>query len=446
MTRRGWLLFVALCVIWDPYLLIKVAVREISPASLVFLRTAIGALVLLPLAAARGDLRALLPHWRPIALFTAVEIAMPWLLLADAERRLTKLARGPARGGRPTGRGGDRAAERLPEPLGERRLGGSGSASPSGRPARPGRPRRRSGRGRGDGARGDRYAVGPMVVFRRLTDVPTLDVVAVSLGLGALAYAPVGVAQLPPALPAPEVIGAVVVLGVLCTAVAFVLFFQLIAEVGPVRATVVAYVNPAIAVAAGVALLGEPLTVGTVAGFASILALLARDRIPGARSRRQRGLSPRAESAMGGARPPSAPSRSACCPCPCCRTSRPAPPRSRSSIERGSCRRPGRRNLDGDDADVPADHRREDVRVRTSSGRRRNSSSVISRWVIARSREDVVHALELGDQLAGEVPEPEVDARALRADLHAGDDPAEQLRPRCSRGAWSPWWRASAWR
>jgi drug/metabolite transporter (DMT)-like permease len=116
------------------------------------------------------------------------------------------------------------------------------------------------------------YAVGPMVVSRRLTDVPTLDVVAVSLGLGALAYAPVGVAQLPPALPAPEVIGAVVVLGVLCTAVAFVLFFQLIAEVGPVRATVVAYVNPAIAVAAGVALLGEPLTVGTVAGFALILA------------------------------------------------------------------------------------------------------------------------------------------------------------------------------
>ena len=182
MTRRGWLLFVALCVIWDPYLLIKVAVREISPASLVFLRTAIGALVLLPLAAARGDLRALLPHWRPIALFTAVEIAMPWLLLADAERRLTKLARGAARGGRPTGRGGDRAAERLPEPLGER-LGGlwvglAGVAALLGLDVRG-----------GDlGAVGEMvlvvigYAVGPMVVFRRLTDVPTLDVVAVSLG------------------------------------------------------------------------------------------------------------------------------------------------------------------------------------------------------------------------------------------------------------------------
>jgi drug/metabolite transporter (DMT)-like permease len=274
VTRRGWLLFVALCVIWGiPYLLIKVAVREISPASLVFLRTAIGALVLLPLAAARGDLRALLPHWRPIALFTAVEIAMPWLLLADAERRLTSSLAGLLVAAVPLAGVVIARLSGSPEPLGERRMGGlwvglAGVAVLLGLDVRG-----------GDlGAVGEMvlvvigYAVGPMVVSRRLTDVPTLDVVAVSLGLGALAYAPVGVAQLPPALPAPEVIGAVVVLGVLCTAVAFVLFFQLIAEVGPVRATVVAYVNPAIAVAAGVALLGEPLTVGTVAGFALILA------------------------------------------------------------------------------------------------------------------------------------------------------------------------------
>src|SRR6266850_833812 len=90
VTRRAWLLFIALSVIWGiPYLLIKVAVRELTPASLVFLRTTIGALLLLPGVMRRGDLRALLPRWRPILLFTAVEVALPWWLLSDAERRIS---------------------------------------------------------------------------------------------------------------------------------------------------------------------------------------------------------------------------------------------------------------------------------------------------------------------------------------------------------------------
>src|SRR5438445_708513 len=70
MSRRGWVLFAAMCVIWGiPYLLIKVAVGEVSPVALVFLRTASGALLLLPIAAARGYLGPLLPHWRVIALY-----------------------------------------------------------------------------------------------------------------------------------------------------------------------------------------------------------------------------------------------------------------------------------------------------------------------------------------------------------------------------------------
>lgn len=90
MTRRGWALFVAMCLLWGiPYLLIKVAVNEISPVMLVFLRAAIGAVLLLPLAALRGNLSPLLPHWRAILLYTAVEIALPYVLLSDAERRLS---------------------------------------------------------------------------------------------------------------------------------------------------------------------------------------------------------------------------------------------------------------------------------------------------------------------------------------------------------------------
>src|SRR5579885_2252042 len=89
-ASRRWALFGAMCLIWGvPYLLILVAVRDLDPSVLVFGRTAIGALILLPLAAARGELRRVLPHWRPLLLFAAVEIAIPWLLLSSAERRLS---------------------------------------------------------------------------------------------------------------------------------------------------------------------------------------------------------------------------------------------------------------------------------------------------------------------------------------------------------------------
>lgn len=274
MTRRGWILFVALSVIWGiPYLLIKVAVRDLTPASLVFLRTALGAALLLPLAVARGNLRALLPRWRSVVLFTVVELAVPWVLLSDAERRVSSSLAGllvasvPLAGALLARLAGGH------EPLGGRRLAGlavglAGVAALLGLDASSGDAR----------ALAEMvvvvlgYALGPLVISRRLSDLPALDVVAASLGLAALLYAPVGIAQLPGSLPAPAVVGAVVGLGVLCTAVAFILFFRLIAEVGPLRATVITYLNPAVAVAAGVALLGEPLTAGTATGFVLILA------------------------------------------------------------------------------------------------------------------------------------------------------------------------------
>ena len=89
MSRRGTLLFAAMCVIWGiPYLLIKVAVRDLSPAMLVFCRTGIGATVLLPVAIVRGDLAPLLARWRPLLAYTVVELAVPWVLLSTAEQKL----------------------------------------------------------------------------------------------------------------------------------------------------------------------------------------------------------------------------------------------------------------------------------------------------------------------------------------------------------------------
>ena len=74
MTRRGWLLFAAMSVIWGvPYLLIKVAVRHVEPSVIVFGRTSIASAVLLVVAARTDALRPVLRRWRPVLLFAAIE-------------------------------------------------------------------------------------------------------------------------------------------------------------------------------------------------------------------------------------------------------------------------------------------------------------------------------------------------------------------------------------
>jgi len=89
VTRRGITLFVAMGAIWGlPYLLIKVAVRDLEPATLVFCRTGIGAVILVPVALARGELAPLVRRWKPLVAYTVVEIGVPWVLLSTAEQRL----------------------------------------------------------------------------------------------------------------------------------------------------------------------------------------------------------------------------------------------------------------------------------------------------------------------------------------------------------------------
>lgn len=282
MSRRGWVLFAAMGLIWGiPYLLIKVAVDEIAPSTLVLARTALGALLLLPLAFARGQIRPLLPRWRMLLLYTAVEICGPWLLLGFAEQRLSSSMTGLLVAGVPlvgavlARFGPDR------ERLGGRRLAGllaglAGVAALVGFEL-----------GVGDvralialafvvvG-----YAAGPAILARHFADLPALGVVAASLALAAVAYVPAGVLEAPPAWPSAKATLAVLVLAVVCTAVAFLVFFALIAEVGPARSTVITYVNPAVAVLLGVLVLDEAFTAATAAGFALILlgSVLATSR------------------------------------------------------------------------------------------------------------------------------------------------------------------------
>ena len=263
-----------MCVIWGfPYLLIRVAVRELAPVTMVFLRTGIAAALLVPLAARRGELRPLLGHWRPLLAYTAIEIALPWLLLGHAETKLTSSLTGLLIAAVPlvvaliVTLSGERAQ------LGVRRwlgllvgIAGVGAIV-----------------GLDVGqinlvALGELavvavcYAVGPIILARRMGGLPALGIVAASLALSALLYAPLAAANWPSTFPSAHVVDSVVGLAVLCSAAAFLIFFALIREVGPVRGTVFIYVNPAVAAVLGVTLLNEPLTVGMVIGFALVLA------------------------------------------------------------------------------------------------------------------------------------------------------------------------------
>jgi len=273
MSRRGWVLLGAMGVIWGvPYLLIKVAVDEVTPATVVLARTAVGALLLLPFAWRAGGLRVLRGHWPAVVAFAALEIVGPWFLLSNAERTLTSSTTGLLVATVPiiavvVGRLVDRRHVALVRWAGLAvGLGGVALLL-------------------GPGAAADDpwavvqvllaavgYAVAPLIAERKLQGVPSIPLTAACLGLSALVYLPIVLATGPHPMPSTNALLALLGLGVVCTALAFVLFFGLIAEVGGARATLVAYLNPVVAVALGAVVLDESITWGVLAGMALILA------------------------------------------------------------------------------------------------------------------------------------------------------------------------------
>ncbi len=273
MSRRGWWLFAAMSLIWGvPYLLIKVAVGGVAPPVLVLARVGIGAALLLPIAVRRRELGALRPHWRWLALFATVEIIVPWLLLSEAETRLSSSLSGLLIASVPilvavlsrlTGSRDKLTGARwtgLLVGLGGVALlvggGASGAASSVAEVLTVALC----------------YATGPLIAARKLSELPPLGMTAACLAFAAVVCAPFAALTWPSAMPAGKVLAALAGLAVICTAVAFLGFFALIAEAGPARATVITYVNPAVAVVLGVLVLGERLTVPMAAAFVLILS------------------------------------------------------------------------------------------------------------------------------------------------------------------------------
>ncbi len=275
MSRRGWVLFIAMAVIWGvPDLLITVAVGEVSPVLVVVVRCVVGAALLLPWTIAKGWLRPALRHWRPLLLFTVLEMTLPWFLLSWAEQSLSSSLTGllvasvpfvAALSARLAGDEDRHSPLRVVGLL----IGLGGIVVLLGL----------------DVGAGQLlpivaialvvvgYATAPMVVTRSLSEVPGVAASAIALTVTAVVYAPFAVADAGQLRTASlEALGSLAELGVVCTALALALFFALIREVGPQRALVITFLNPAVAVLLGVWLLDEPFTLGLALGLPLVVA------------------------------------------------------------------------------------------------------------------------------------------------------------------------------
>ena len=281
MTRRGWLFFGALSVIWGvPYLMIKIAVEDVDPLIVAFGRTLLASFLLLPIALYQKSLWPAFRRWKWLLLYTVVEISGPWLLLGHAETTLNSSTAGLLLAVVPmiaaiilTLTGHDRFdARRIVGLL----IGFAGVACLVGLDIHF-----------DDLAAVGAvmlvavgYALGPIIINRKLADLPTMGVITASLIVATVLYAPFSV-WLWPAQFTAAAAWSIAGLAVICTALAFIVFFALIAEAGPARATVITYINPAVAITLGVLLLNEPYTVGMAIGFPLVIigSVLATARV-----------------------------------------------------------------------------------------------------------------------------------------------------------------------
>jgi drug/metabolite transporter (DMT)-like permease len=276
MHRRAWLAFLLVSVVWGmPYLLIKLSVVDMSPLFVAWGRVALGALVVVPLAWRMGALKGLWRHWPAVAAYGALEIAIPFALIPVGEVTVSSslaaiivsclpllvamltLIVGPREPLTPV-----RAIGLVVGLVGVVLLTGW---SVSGRPAEL----------IGAlciGAATLCYACAPIVVARWLRDLHPLGPVAGGLTISTVALAPFALVTRPVEMPSVTSWASLAALGVVCTAVALVLYFYLIAQAGPGRASIITYLNPAVAVVLGIMVLGESVTVLTVAELLLIVA------------------------------------------------------------------------------------------------------------------------------------------------------------------------------
>jgi drug/metabolite transporter (DMT)-like permease len=284
MTRRAWAAFVAVAILWGiPYLFIRIAVGEVSPVFVAWARLVIAAAVLLPFAASRGSLKDAFARWRWVLLLGSYYMALAWTLIPLAERTLPSsltaiiiacvpmtVALINLRRDRPT-----------PLRIAGLVIGFAGVAALVGLDV---------------GVQPSQlvavgcllvvvvcYASGPVMTSRKLKGIDPAAISALSATFAAAILTPFVAFQLPSRVPSLQVIASLAVLGFLCSALALAVWFFLIQQAGPGRATIVIYINPLVAVLAGVVVLNEHVGFISVAGMVLILTgswLATTGRVP----------------------------------------------------------------------------------------------------------------------------------------------------------------------
>ncbi len=275
MSRRHWFLFITVGLLWGmPYLLLKVSVRELSVPVIVCSRTLIGALILVPIALHQKTLLPALKKYHYVLLYAVLELFIPWLLITAAEQKITSGLAGLLVATVPiwttviASVKGDKTVWHKKR-LGGLLIGFIGVLLVVGI----------------ESLRSDQNPLAIiMILVASLSyasavatvtaTIPELDPIAIN-GLAmfsaAIFYLPFALFALPDHMPTAHVIASQITLGLLPTAMAFILFFELMRDVGPARASLVTYLNTAFAVVLGVVILHEPLTLGILVGLPLVL-------------------------------------------------------------------------------------------------------------------------------------------------------------------------------
>jgi drug/metabolite transporter (DMT)-like permease len=275
MTARVWLAFLAICFIWGtPYFFIKHAVHELSPVWVAWGRLVCASLLLLPVALWRGQLHGMVKHWRVIVVFSIVELVGPFFLIAQGERWVSSSLAGILLAGVPMIVVIVSPFMGVHERVSTRRVIGLATGL-IGVVALLGLDTL-------DGVYGwigagcillsaVGYAIGPLIVQKHLAGVDSLGTVAASVAIGATLLTIPAIFTAPTTYPSAVALGSVAILGLMCTALALLLFVYVISRAGASRAAVVTYVNPAVALVLGVFLLDEPFGAGPAVGLVLIL-------------------------------------------------------------------------------------------------------------------------------------------------------------------------------
>lgn len=275
MSRKGWALFALIGLLWGvPYLFLKVAVDELSTAMIVFSRLAIGAALLLPLAIREGALRRLREFWPYLALYAVLEMVIPWSLITSAQRDLSSgvvallVSTVPIWATLFAHQSGDSTAAHRIRIFGIA-IGLVGIALIVGIESWS------------DFANAlsllqvliasVSYAWAVNMVTRKVSGLSGISINGIALAIAAVVFAPFAFASRPTEPVSLQAILATIGLGILCTGLAFWIFFIVLDEIGPARASLVVYPNTAVAVVLGVAVLGEPLTLAIAIGLPLVL-------------------------------------------------------------------------------------------------------------------------------------------------------------------------------